>query len=365
MKIALTFSRYLVRLQLFWTAVVSLVMLSVIGLFDGLEIFRRSLNKAEITMPILLKMFIFRLPTHFNELFPFVFLFSGIVVFWRLNRFSELTVMRTSGFSIWQILTPLTGVALAIGLFNITLINPIAANLHSRFVDLENRFLYERSADKLEILESGIWLKEKTFAIQRIIHFGRFDFKGLKAEKIQIFTFDSQNAFLSRIEAATGTFKSNNLHLNDVWYVPAGSAPQKNSQLDIITSLKPKGFSDIMTDPRAVPFWDLPHYAQIMERSGLSGHRYLMYWNTLLASCIWFGAMIVLAATFCLRPIRQGQTAFMIVVGLVTSFVLYFFRDITAALGYAGTIPVLLGAWAPTLVTLLFSITKLLYSEDG
>ena len=102
-----------------------------------------------------------------------------------------------------------------------------------------------------------------------------------------------------------------------------------------------------------------------MDDSGLAAHKYFMQWHSLIARAFWLAVMVMLAATFTLRPLRSGGTTVMIVCGISIAFILYFLRDITYALGNAGTLPPVLAAWVPTVVTGLFAATKLLYSEDG
>ena len=44
---------------------------------------------------------------------------------------------------------------------------------------------------------------------------------------------------------------------------------------------------------------------------------------------------------------------------------MHFFTDIIFALGSAGTIPVMLAAWTPALVTIMLGASLLLHLEDG
>jgi lipopolysaccharide export system permease protein len=53
------------------------------------------------------------------------------------------------------------------------------------------------------------------------------------------------------------------------------------------------------------------------------------------------------------------------VAGLGAGFLFYFFNRFTYALGLSSTLPLLLAAWAPTVVAALVSLAYLLHREDG
>ena len=85
----------------------------------------------------------------------------------------------------------------------------------------------------------------------------------------------------------------------------------------------------------------------------------------LLARPFLFCAMVLVAATFSLRMQRRGGATMLIVSGVVASFLLYFVSDIVFALGLSAKIPVLLAAWTPTGVSMIFGTSMLLHLEDG
>ena len=55
----------------------------------------------------------------------------------------------------------------------------------------------------------------------------------------------------------------------------------------------------------------------------------------------------------------------MIAGGAIAGFLLYFLSDIVVALGLSAKVPVLLAAWTPTGVSLIFGSSMLLHLEDG
>ena len=55
----------------------------------------------------------------------------------------------------------------------------------------------------------------------------------------------------------------------------------------------------------------------------------------------------------------------MIVISALSGFGIYFFSDLTRALGQSGILPILLAATAPALASILIGMTLVFHQEDG
>ena len=91
----------------------------------------------------------------------------------------------------------------------------------------------------------------------------------------------------------------------------------------------------------------------------------MLHWHTHLALPLMLAAVVILAATFSLRPIRRGGAALLLVSGIGTGFLLYFLSDVVYALGVSSKLPVVLAAWSPALITAFLGVSVLLHLEDG
>ena len=76
-------------------------------------------------------------------------------------------------------------------------------------------------------------------------------------------------------------------------------------------------------------------------------------------------AMVLVAATFSLRSLRQGRTVLLVLGGIATGFVFYFMTDIIYALGLSGNLPIILSAWIPAVAITLFGLAMMFHLEDG
>jgi lipopolysaccharide export system permease protein len=103
----------------------------------------------------------------------------------------------------------------------------------------------------------------------------------------------------------------------------------------------------------------------LLEESGFSAQRHRLHYDVLLARPFLLCAMVLVAAIFSLRTQRRGGVTVMIVGGVAAGFFLYVLSDVIFALGISAKVPIVLAAWTPTGVSLIFGATTLLHLEDG
>ena len=133
MRLSSTMSLYIGRQFLASFMVVFMAFVLLILVVDIIELLRRSASRPEITFAMVLEMALLKLPHMGQQTFPFAALFGGMAAFWRLTRNHELMVTRAAGVSAWQFLLPVIGIAFLLGLFKITIFNPLASATLSRF----------------------------------------------------------------------------------------------------------------------------------------------------------------------------------------------------------------------------------------
>ena len=101
------------------------------------------------------------------------------------------------------------------------------------------------------------------------------------------------------------------------------------------------------------------------QSAGFSALRYRLYFYTLCALPALFAAMVFMAASFSLRPKREGGMAKAILLSIAAGFAVYFFERLTETLGRSGVVPVLLAATAPAIASILIGMTLVFSREDG
>jgi lipopolysaccharide export system permease protein len=365
-QLARTLSAYIARQFFAWFCAVFGGMATITFLIDYIELIRRGASKANVSLATLLEMAALKLPHTTQEIMPFAILFGTMLAFWRLTRSNELVVARASGVSVWQFLTPAVLVAMLVGVVAVTVYNPIASSMEASYENLDSRDL-KQSGDEMSISNTGLWLRQNSpDGGEVIIHGERGASPNLLLlHKVSLFFFDKSTGFSSRVEANSAALEDGFWVIDGASRYLAGRPSEPLPEMRLPTQLTSAKIEESLASPDTMSFWDLPGFISLLEQSGFAAQRHRLHFNVLLARPFLFCAMVLVAATFSLRMQRRGGATMMIVSGVVAGFILYFVSDIVFALGLSDKVPVLLAAWTPTGVSLIFGISMLLHLEDG
>ncbi|MCC7274017.1 MAG: LPS export ABC transporter permease LptG [Alphaproteobacteria bacterium] len=364
MTVSPTLSRYIARQFAVWLGGVFLAMVGVAFVIDLVELLRRSGNRAEATAAILLQMSVFKLPYLAQEILPFAMLFGSMFAFWRLTRSNELLVARAAGVSAWQFLSPAIIVAILVGTVFVTVFNPIAAVLRNRYDGLEARILKGRTSE-FALSRTGLWLRQSDGEGPAIIHAMRIAPDDGQLLDVTVLQFRDLDRLIRRIDAVSARLEDHNWRLQEAVTWSPGQPTRPVGEFVLPTNLTTRSLQDSFAAPETISFWELPGFISLLDAAGFSAHRHRLYWYALLAQPLLLGALVLIAATFALRPARRGGTAWMIMGGVLTGFLLHFLSDVVYALGLSANIPLALAAWTPTGVCLLIGASILLHAEDG
>lgn len=364
MRLSLTLSAYIGRQFAVRFAAVLLALSAITYLFDTIELMRRAASRVDVTFSIVLQLSLLRLPQLIQEMIPFMVLFATMLTFWRLSRSHELTVVRAAGISVWQFLLPALAIVLLIGAFRLAVLNPVGAVMYSRYEQTEAKLLRGQTS-LLAVAQSGFWLRQTDGKSNAVIHAQRVSSQHMELYNVIVFMFEGKDRFSGRIDAASARLGSGAWILQDATI----SDPERGSRFEktysLPTDMTVERIQESFASPETISFWELPSFIRVLENAGFSAVRHRLYWHRLLAGPLLLLSMVLLAATFSLRPPRRGGTFALVAAGIMAGFVLYFVSNLVAALGQTASIPVVLAAWTPAGVSTLVAVTLLLHLEDG
>lgn len=364
MRLSLTLSAYIGRQFAVRFGAVLLSLTAIVYLFDTIEMLRRSSAREEVTLGAVLQLSLLKLPYLMQEMIPFVVLFATMLTFWRLSRNHELTVVRAAGISVWQFLLPALALAVLIGAFRLAVLNPVGAVMYASFEQTEAKLLRGRTS-LLSVSQSGFWLRQTDGHTNSVIHALRVASQDMELYDVVVFNFEGRDRFVSRIDAASARLEPGAWLLKDARI----SMPDQPTRVEPVyrlqTDMTLERIQESFASPETISFWELPAFIHVLEKAGFSAVRHRLHWQRLLAGPLLLLAMVLLAATFSLRPPRRGGTVMLVVAGVSAGFTLYFLSNLVAALGQNASIPVTLAAWTPAGVSTLVAVTLLLHLEDG
>ena len=352
--------RYIVAQYVRWLGILSAGLMSIIFIFDTIELFRRTATRG-VPLTDTVYMAILKFPLTFFDLFPFVVLLATWVVFFRFMRARELVVMRTSGLSVWHVLAPVLGVVMIIKLIELMLFNPIGASMHSKFEQMENRLIYSRE-DRIALSENGLWVRQSDRSGQFILHAKSLSLKVLTG--ITIYEFKDDNKFFRRFDAQEAHFIPGHLDLGPGTCTYAAGNQEVYETYTFPTELTYAQIQENSANPNTISFWKLPKFIRFLDGVHLSSLRYRLHWHTLIAQIFFTVSMVLMGAAGIFFQLGRRRVSQLLAITMGMGFAMFFIKDVTQTLGLASTLPILMAAWIPVATSWLVGGAMILYCED-
>ncbi|HYF21910.1 MAG TPA: LPS export ABC transporter permease LptG [Caulobacteraceae bacterium] len=357
--------RYVLRQTLFAVLGALAVIGAVILLIDFVTVAREVGARTEVGFLDVFGLTLMKAPNTVLTLLPFVFLFGVLAAFVSFNRRSELIAMRAAGVSAWRFIFPAAGAAFVIGLLTIFAFSPLASWLSERYE--------RRSAELLQsyvpVAPEDVWLRQGDGRTQVVIRARTRVSPGdrLRDVSFYVYTLDDrgQPEPSRTIEAREAVLRKGFWQLYGAREAGAGEQAVAYETLSIPSTLNPANAFEKFAQPRSVPFWTLPGMISRIEGAGFTATAYSLRFHQLLATPLLFAAMSILGAAFSLRLMRLGGLALLAGSGVALGFVIFFFNELSGALGKAEIIPPLAAGWIPPLIAFLSAFTLLFHTEDG
>lgn len=356
----------------FVTAVLSMLaaLAGIVGLFDFIELLRRSATKPDASFGLVVEIAALRLPFIAMQILPFAVLLGGILCFWRLTRSSELIVARAAGVSAWQFLSAPLACAILLGAFATTAISPLSSVMLARAELLDNTYL--RTGGGPTALTGGqLWLRQADLELDprgvAIIHARTVQMRGdtLLAQDVSVFRLDGGDRLLARLEAREASLGRGAWTLTGTRRMLPDRLPETVGTARLPTDLTVGRVQDSFASPDTLSVWTLPDFIGLLERSGFSAIRHRLHFQALLALPLLAGTMALVSAGFSMRATRRGGVAQMIASGVAAGFALFVISKVAEEFGQSGALPAGLAAWAPAGAGLMLAVALLLHLEDG
>jgi lipopolysaccharide export system permease protein len=360
---SLVLFRYIARRYLVWLFGVLALLVAIIVLAESIELLRRAAGRDDIGFGLVAQMALLKTPATAQVVLPFAVLAAGMGAYWQLTRFHELVVARAAGVSVWQFLLPALGAVLIVSVLRVVAFDPVAAAMSGKFERLEGDYL--GGSQLVAASVNGLWLRQVSEQRQSIVHAERLLPDSLALERVMVLDFTTDDRLVERIDADAAFLEGDRWRLANAWITAPNRPSVFEESYERAASLSFPEIVESFASARAVSFWRLPRYIELLEATGLPTLEHRLRYHRLLATPLLLVSMVALSAAFALRPARKGGVTLLIATGALTGFLLYFLSDVVHALGLSGTIPVVLAAWAPGGIVGMVGVALLLHLEDG
>ncbi|WP_295811700.1 LPS export ABC transporter permease LptG [uncultured Nitratireductor sp.] len=293
---------------------------------------------------------------------PFIGLIAAMATLISLNRKYELVVARAAGVSAWQFLTPIAFGSFLFGALAVAALNPLAANgfAQAQIVEAE-----VRGAKSSANSEAEQWIKQRSDDEETIIGSNAVLNGGRVLVRPTFFRIDADGRIFERLDAERAFLRDGYWDLQGVARRRGTAAAENVGSVQIETNLQPEFVGEQLTRPEATSIYALPGKIEVARSFGLKANAFATHFHSLVVLPLLLVAMTLIAATVSMRFTRMGQSATVILGGILAGFLLYVVSVLVKAFGSAGVVPPVVAAWTPVVVAMFYGVTFLLYKEDG
>ena len=331
----------------------------IINIFEEINFFKDF--DVTISTPIILSLLF--VPSLLNNFFPFVILISGIWFFLKVRKTNEQTSMNVSGMSNLSIIIIPSILSIILGIFFVTALNPITSLLVKKYETVKGN--YEKEQDYLAtVTVNGIWIKEKGLKSNYIIRASHLEKGNLMA--LTIYEFDKDNNFTRRIEADSANITSLKWVLKNITVINSDgimlTEPIKDpfyfSMYDI------KKIKSLYSNLDTISFWDLEHEINLLKQRGYSTREMQVKLHRSLAFPFFLLSMVLLSSVFTVGARFKDNNWSYVFLTIIASVLIFFFNDLSAALGKTDKLPVELSVWMPIAIVFVFSLVGIIHANQ-
>ena len=322
----------------------------ILNLFEEIEFFK-NINVSILTPLILTSIFI---PSMIIKILPFIIFISSMWFMLSIRNNKDLLTLKVFGYSNFRILLILALTSFILGWIVLVIFNPITSSL-SKYYE-KTKSSYSKDIDHLVTFnKNGLWIKEKVETKQRIISAKKP--QGFKLIDLTIFHLDEDSNLLEKIHSKEALIRENKWVLTDVTIFKPESGvlkDQKVESYEINSIYDYEKINSLFKNFDTMSFLDIVFNYRNLVNNGYNELFLDQSFHTMLSLPFFLFLMTALASILTMNTLKQSENFKFIILGLVVSVIIFYFKDLSLALGQTNRIPLILAVWAPVLALSMY-----------
>ncbi len=342
-------SRYIIEsfLKIFMLCMCAIIVLYLIIEFvENLDYFVE--NKTSLRYA--LEYFVLKLPMIIFQTSPVTILLSTLLTLGGLSKSNEITAMKASGVSIYNITNPLLALTFFISIFILLGNETIVPYATQKFYHVKY-VIIEKKPQKIFFKQDRVWFKggnDTIFNIQLL------DAKNNQFKGISVYKFDPDFNLTERIDAKEMQYEK------DEWQLIKGMSKKflKDGAMDIETFEKepvaldkrPEEFKEAVKKSEEMSFVELRNYITKLKEEGFNVTRYIVELYSKTAIPFVNFIMCLIAIPFALRSSRSSGIVMGVGISMIIGFSYWIVLSFGISLGKGGVLPPILAAWLANII---------------
>ena len=349
------YKKYIYKTYFYNLLKVSLVFISlsiIMNLFEEIDFLKESENP--ILLPLILT--ILNTPSVIFEIFPFIFLISGIFFFIEIIDKNELVIFKLYGLTNTKIIRIISVATFSLGLLIVILFYNFSASLKFLYLDIKNE--YTKDDKYLAVVTSnGLWIKDE---INDTTNF-------ISAEKIE--NDNLLNVFISKFDKNFNLQKviiSKKVNIkNKTWIlnnptISSNNKTQKLDKLEFKSNFDHERILSIFENFSSLNILKLEELKKDYESLGYNTDVINGYKQRLYSYPIYLTLMICIASLLMLNIGYNKSKVFHIALGILVSVIIYYINYFFEAIIETQDVPYIISIWGPQLILFMIVVMNLI-----
>ncbi len=332
----------------------------ILNLFEEIEFFK-NIEVSFITPLMLTSIFI---PSLIIQLLPFIIFISSMWFMIRIRNNKDLLTMKVYGYSNIKIFSILAFTAFILGWLILLVVNPVSSSMTKYYEKTKSN--YARDIEHLVTFnKNGLWIKENIDEGVRITTAESPD--GYNLIDVNIFHLDKNYSLNEKINSKKVNIKKNSWKLEDVEIFQTVDGILKKKQLDnyeMFSIYDYEKINSLFKNFDTMSFLELIINYNSLIKEGYNKISLNQKLHSLLSFPFFLLLMTGIAAILTMNTLKKSDNLRFIVLGLVISVLVFYFKDLSLALGQTDRIPLILAVWAPIIALSLFTFIGILQINE-
>ena len=321
----------------------------ILNLFEEINYFKN--YDVGIILPITLSLMI--IPSILINMLPFILFLSSMWVFIKLKNNRDILSLKTFGVSNFSFLILFSFTAVFISAITLFAINPVTSIVVKYYEDIKGKYDLDKS-HLASINTNGIWIREKNGKKINIVKSQRIE--GDLLTNVSIYKFDENNLLNERIEADQANISDNPWILQNGFRINflEESKKEKFEILEFQSTFNKDKLNSIYSNLDTLSFYNLITNMDKLISKGYNPMLLKEKKHFYLSLPFFLILMVCLAGIFTLGSNEKKQNIYYLILSIIISVIIFYFKNFSTALGTTERIPLLVSVWSPIVVLSLF-----------
>ncbi len=333
----------------------------ILNLFEEIEFFK-NLDVPILTPLILTSIYI---PSIVIKILPFIIFISSTWFMLKIRNNKDLLTLKVFGYSNIKIFFILAFTSFLLGWIVLVAVNPLTSSLSKYYENVKSS--YSKDIDHLvTFTKNGLWIKENlNNKKKRVISANKPE--GFYLLDVEIFHIDKNMNLIEKITSEKVDIKTNEWVLEKVkiFRTEDGLVKVKNlDQLKINSRYDHKKINTLFKDFNTISFISIVKDYEKLLKNGYNKSFLTQSLHLMLSLPFFLFLMTALASIFSMNSLKKSDNLRLIILGLSTCILTFYFKDLSLALGRTDRIPMILAIWSPVIALSFFTFIGLLQINE-